>query len=228
MEENGFAFIDGKFTSTPGFSDPILRKYDYMHREIEFVEHRHEEPLIYGLNASKYYKGLKNAYFKYSGVGIDFAKQMARVGLLTKKRFLYKGIRIHPLNFLEFLISKTPKSEKEIADIIKEGFYSDVLYAVVEVHGKKNKKDIRIEMHIFSPGLAESFRMKKMTAEQFLTAQSAGAYTKMMVEDKFQNHGLIFSDELNPTQIDQYLDEVEKLGITYEKRTINVKQQIKA
>jgi saccharopine dehydrogenase-like NADP-dependent oxidoreductase len=220
MSEDGLAFINGKIISTPGFSDPITRKYDYMHKEIEFVEHRHEEPLIYGLNANKYYKGLENAYFKYSGVGIDFARQMGRVGLLTEKNLAYKGININPLKFLESLISQTPKSEKEIEKLIKGGFYSDVLYAIVEAHGKKNETDIRVEMHIFSPGLAESFRSKRLTAEQFLTAQSAGAYTKMLVEDKFVESGLFFSDELTFTQIDTYLEEIKKLGISYEKRII--------
>ncbi len=45
------------------FADPIVRQYDYMDKPVTFQNHCHDEPVQYGLNAEKYFKGCKNAYF---------------------------------------------------------------------------------------------------------------------------------------------------------------------
>ena len=76
MSEMAYAFIDGKLVRTEAFELPIKRKYDYLEEEITFVEHCHDEPIHYSFNAEKFFKGLKNAYFKYAGPGIDFAKPL--------------------------------------------------------------------------------------------------------------------------------------------------------
>jgi saccharopine dehydrogenase-like NADP-dependent oxidoreductase len=74
MEEDAYKFYDGKIMRTEPFSEPITRQYDYMPKEVEFVEHAHDEPVYYGLHADSDFKGLKEAYFKYGGVSIEFSR----------------------------------------------------------------------------------------------------------------------------------------------------------
>ena len=54
-----------------------------MDREVVFYNHNHDEPVQYGINAKEYFKGCKNAYFKYAGVGMEFAEPLYRAGLLS-------------------------------------------------------------------------------------------------------------------------------------------------
>lgn len=65
MSDMAIAFEGGKFINTPAFGRDLKRQYDYMEEEITFREHCHDEPLHYGFNADTYFKGCKNAYFKY-------------------------------------------------------------------------------------------------------------------------------------------------------------------
>jgi saccharopine dehydrogenase-like NADP-dependent oxidoreductase len=213
MADRAVVFRNGKLGYVDAFTEPSYRKYKYMNREIEFLQHSHEEPIIYGINAKKYYKGLKNAYFKYAGVSMDFAKQINRCGLLIKENIKYKNLTINPLDFICSRIAKAPKYEDEVKKIIASGFYSDVIYAIVEVIGKKQNKKQVVEYHIFSPGLKESFAKRKLTSEQFLTGQSGAVYTDMMINDKISNLGLIFSDEMSISEMKYYLSEIKKLGI---------------
>ena len=83
MQQKPYIFEDGRIFEGEPFEDPITRKYDYMSREVTFLNHCHDEPVQYGLNAEKYFKGCRNAYFKYAGVGMDFAYPLYRAGLLS-------------------------------------------------------------------------------------------------------------------------------------------------
>ena len=83
MSQPAYAFVDGKLIRTPAFGLPVNRKFEEWDEEIIFREHCHDEPIHYSFNAEKYLKGAKNAYFKYAGPGMDFARPLYRAGLLS-------------------------------------------------------------------------------------------------------------------------------------------------
>lgn len=62
MSEMALAYENGMFISTPAFGLPMQRQYEYMDEPVTFYEHCHDEPLQYGMNAEKYFKGCKNAF----------------------------------------------------------------------------------------------------------------------------------------------------------------------
>ena len=150
-------YVNGEIRTCEAFGDPVVRKYDYMDKEITFLNHNHDEPVQYGINAEKYFKGCRNAYFKYAGTGMDFAYPLYRAGLLTNEEVEIKGRKVVPLDVILNYIPKPPKFEHEIREIIDEGIISDDGCMVVEAYGKKDGKDILVENHVFAPGLAESF-----------------------------------------------------------------------
>ena len=69
-----------------------------MSREVTFLNHCHDEPVQYGLNAEKYFKGCRNAYFKYAGVGMDFAYPLYRAGLLSHEEINANGYVVAPFD----------------------------------------------------------------------------------------------------------------------------------
>jgi hypothetical protein len=52
----------------------------------------------------------------------------------------------------------------------------------------------------------------------YLTGQGGALFTKMFVNDKYDQKGLISSDMITEEQIDYYFDEAARLGITLETR----------
>ena len=62
-----------------------------------------------------------------------------------------------------------------------------------------------------------------MSGEMYLTGQGAFLFTKMFVNDKITQHGLISSDMLDDVQVEQYLQWAEELDITY---TMEVKEGV--
>ena len=195
---------------------PIKRKYDYMDEEITFVEHCHDEPLHYSFNAEKFFKGAKNAYFKYAGAGVDFAKPLYRAGLLSHKKEIINGVEIAPFDMVLRHVPPAPKFKDEIREIIDEGLVTDSGCMVIEAYGKKDGKDVLVETHVFAPGLVESYEKAGITAEMYLTGQGGYLFTKLFVNDKFDQTGLISSDMLTFEQVDCYFQYAAELGITLE------------
>ena len=74
MEEDAYAFENCQQIRTKPFSRPIKRNWPECGREVTLVEHAHDEPVYIGFNREKYFKGCKNAYFKYGGTGIEFSE----------------------------------------------------------------------------------------------------------------------------------------------------------
>ena len=212
----GYAFENGEIIETEPFSRPEYRKYDYMEQEIKFMEHEHDEPVQMGLNADKYFKGAKNIYFKYAGAGVAFAEPLYRAGLLSRQPEEINGQQVVPFDFILSHIPPAPKYKEEIKEILDEGLVSDSGCMVVEAYGKKNGKKVRVETHVFAPGMVESFERAGITAEMYLTGQGGALFTKMFVEDKYEQTGLISSDMLTYNEIDYYFQCAEKLGITTE------------
>jgi len=218
MSEKAYAYIDGEIVYTDAFSLPVFRKYDYLDKEVRFVEHAHDEPVYYGMHADSHFKGVKNAYFKYGGEGIEFAEPMFRAGLLSHKEYDYKGHKIVPFDFVMSFLPHPPKFTEEIKDIIDEGIEMDTGCMVVEVCGKKDGKDKKLELHMSAPGLIDSFDKSGISAEMYLTGQGGALFTKLFVNDKYTQTGLITTDMLTDDELDYYFDKAADLGITYQKR----------
>lgn len=214
MSEEAYAVIDGKLVRTPAFGLPIKRRYDYMDREVTLVEHCHDEPIHYFFNRDKFFKGVKNVYFKYAGPGIDFAKPLYRAGLLSHKKEVIKGVEIAPFDLVYAHVPPAPKYKDEIKEIIDEGLLSDSGCMVIEAYGTKDGRDILVETHVIAPGLVESFEKAGISAEMYITGQGGYLFTKMFVNDKFNQKGLISSDMMTLDQVDCYFEYAKVFNIT--------------
>ena len=60
----------------------------------------------------------------------------------------------------------------------------------------------------------ESFERAGITAEMYLTGQGGFFFSKMFVNDQFDQTGLISSDMLSDEQVDIYFGYAAELGIT--------------
>ena len=221
MSEMALALENGKLINTPAFGREMKRQYPYMDREVTFMEHCHDEPLQYAFNADTHFKGCKNAYFKYAGAGMDFAKPLYQAGLLSREEEEYKGMKIVPFDYILKHLPPAPKYEDEIKAIIDEGMAVDSGCMVIEAYGVKDGRDTLVEVHVNAPGFVESFEMAKMTGEMYLTGQGGYLFSKMFVNDDFEGmDGLIASDMLTDQQVDTYFDYAAELSITLD---INIK-----
>ena len=118
-----------------------------------------------------------------------------------------------------------PKDPEQIRQIIDEGIVSDGGAFVIEAYGKKDGKDVMVELHLNAPGLIEAYQRAKMTGEMYLTGQGAFLYTKLFVNDMIGQKGLISSDMLDEKQVEQYIEWAKELGITY---TMEIKEGVTA
>ncbi len=224
MEEDAFALEDGKIIRTKPFSRKISRKWpEYDMKPVMLCEHAHDEPVYVAFNREKYFKGCKNAYFKYGGAGIEFAEPLYRAGLLSWKEEVVDGQKVIPHDVILKHIPHAPKDPEEIRTIIEEGIISDGGAFVIEAYGKKDGKDVLVELHLNAPGLLESYQRVKMAGEMYLTGQGAFLYTRLFVNDMIDQKGLISSDMLEDEQVEQYLKWAEELGITY---TMEIKEGV--
>ncbi|MEA4923019.1 MAG: saccharopine dehydrogenase NADP-binding domain-containing protein [Eubacteriaceae bacterium] len=216
MSEDAYAMENGKLIRTPAFDLPIKRQYEYMDEEITFNEHCHDEPIHYYFNREKYFKGCKNAYFKYAGAGMDFCKPLKAAGLLSDEKENIKGVDVAPFDVILAHLPHPPKFKSEIKEILDEGLISDSGCMVIESYGKKDGKDVLVETHVMAPGLAESYEKAGITAEMYLTGQGGYLFSKLFVNDKFDKPGLFTSDMLSDEQVDTYFEYAARLGITLE------------
>lgn len=217
MVEDAFAFENGEIIRTTPFSRPVSRKFPEMDNvEVTMVEHAHDEPVYMGLNSEEFFKGAKNIYFKYGGVGIDFARPLYRAGLLSREKENIDGVEIAPFDVILKHVPPAPRSKEEVAEILEEGLASDTGAFVIECIGKKDGKDVMVDTHVFAPGIEDAFKLSGMSGEMYLTGQGGFLFTKMFVNDKYTQHGLISSDMLTEEQVDYYLDCAAELDITYE------------
>lgn len=215
MQGHGYAFENGRLIRTEPFGRPVRKRFTELGGlEVELCEHDHDEPVHMGLNADKFFKGAKNIYFKYGGVGVNFAKPLYRAGLLSRKEEDIRGHRVVPFDVVLAHIPPAPKTAEEIKEIIDEGLASDTGAFVVEAHGLKGGKHIVAEAHVFAPGMIDSFNRSKLTAEMYLTGQAGFLFTKMLIEGKYAQKGLISSDMLTDEQVGYYLDCAAKFDIT--------------
>ena len=210
------AYENGEIVKTEPFSRPVSRKFPELGGlEIDFIEHAHDEPVYMGANAETFFKGAKNIYFKYGGVGIGFAKPLYRAGLLSKKAVRIGDQQVVPFDVVLAHIPPAPKFREEIQEILDEGLVGDSGAFVVEAYGQKDGKDVKVELHLSAPGMMEAFEKSGMTGEMYQTGQCGFLFTKMFLEDKFTQRGLISSDMMTEAQNDYYLEEAAKLELTF-------------
>lgn len=214
------AYINDRICNTRPFSLPIVRTYDYVGYPVRFVEHAHDEPFYMGRNSKTLFKGAHNIYFKYGGVGIDFAEPLSRAGLLVREPIEVDGQQVIPHDVVLKCLPPAPRFTHEIREILDEGLISDTGAFVVEAIGRKDGRDVRVESHLFAPGLQESYEKFGVSSEQYLTGQGGFLFTKLFVNDMMSQTGMISSDMLTEEENDQYLAWAKDLGITVERRFV--------
>jgi saccharopine dehydrogenase (NAD+, L-lysine forming) len=222
MSQPGYAFENGKLVRTPAFGLPVYRKFEESEREIVFLEHCHDEPIHYSFNAEKYLKGAKNAYFKYAGVGMNFAAPLYRAGLLSHEKETVGDVSVAPFDVVLKHIPHAPKFKEEIKEILDEGLVTDSGCMVIEAYGEKDGRKVKVETHVQAPGLVESFQKSGITAEMYLTGQGGFLFSKMFVNDQFDQAGLISSDMLSMDQVDTYFRYAAELGITLSTKIVEL------
>lgn len=216
MSDTAYAFENGKIIPTEPFSRPMHVQFKGIDGEVRLVEHAHDEPVNMGINSKEFFKGARNIYFKYGGVGIEFAEPLYRMGMLSNKPVEVDGQMVIPRHLVLKLTPPAPKYYEEIKEILDEGLKTDTGAMVVQAIGMKDGKKVMVESYVYAPGCVESFEKSGLTAETYLTGQGGALYTKMFVNDKIHQKGLISSDMLTDEQVDYYLAEAAKLDITVE------------
>ena len=220
----GYAYENGKLIRTVPFSNPVKRAFPEMGgREVEMIEHAHDEPIYMGFNADGFFKGAKNIYFKYGGTGTNFSRPLFRAGLLSDKEVEVGGVKVVPFDVIYHHLPPAPKTREEIQAIVDEGLVTDFGACVIEAYGKKDGKDTMVDLHVDAPGFVDSFKKSGLTGEMYFTGQGGYLFTKMLVEGKFDQKSLITSDMLTDEQVDYYLDCAKALDITYKIDVTNKK-----
>ena len=221
MTWDPWACVNGEIVKEKPYSNPIRRTFEELGREEIFYEHAHDDPVYMRRNAEKYFGGAKNIYFKYSGAGIDFAKPLYELGLLSQEPEIINGVEVVPFDVISSKLPKAPKYPEEIKAIIDAGMDTEEGVFVVESYGKKDGVDVKVETHVFSPGLVESFERSQLTAEMYQTGQCGAIFTKMMLEGVIDEPGLISTDMMSFDQVDFFLKCAKEIGITIETRISN-------
>jgi len=217
MKDPAVAMINGKVEITQPFSLPIYRDYPELEGETcMFVEHAHDEAVFIAHNSETLFKGVQNAYFKYGGVGINTGYDFYRAGLLSTEPEIINGREVVPFDVILAHMPPAPKYKEEIQAIIDEGLEYEKGCMVAECIGKKDGKDVTVEVHCYAPGLVECFEKSQMTAEMYITGQGGFLYTLMFMNDKFDQIGLISSDMLTDEQVDYYFEQGKSYDITHE------------
>lgn len=216
MSEEAVAFINGEVVYTEPFSDPIYRKFDWYDKEVKFVEHAHDEPLIMGINSKEFFKGAQNIYFKYGGFGIEHAEPLYRMGMLSNEPVEVDGVKVVPKRLANILTPPAPKYKEEIQEILDEGLEYDTGAMLIESVGTKDGKKVMVETFVNAPGCKESFEKSGLTGEMYLTGQGGAMFTKLFVNDELSQTGLISSDMLTDAQVDTYIGYAKDLDITFE------------
>ncbi len=214
MVDDAYCFENGEIIVTEPFSRPVYEKFKHVDAEIKLIEHAHDEPVIMGINAEKYFKGAKNIYFKYGGTGVEFAETLYEMGMLDEEPVEVDGCKVVPLNLAIKLTPPAPKYREEIQEIIDEGLESDTGAMVIKAYGEKDGEKVLVETYVDAPGFVDSFERSGLTAEMYLTGQGGALFTKMFADDKIDQKGLISSDMMTMEQVDYYLQHAAKLDIT--------------
>ena len=208
----GSYWENGHWVEIPAMS--IKREYDFDqvgHKDMYLLHHEEIESLaktIPGVQRIRFFMTFGQSYLTHM-------KCLENVGMLSTTPIEFEGQQIVPIQFLKALLpdpatlGPRTKGKTNIGCIFT---------------GKKDGKDIMVDLHVSSPGLEEAYERAKMTGEMYLTGQGAFLYTKLLVNDMVPQKGLISSDMLDDQQVEQYIAWANDLGITY---TIDIKEGCK-
>lgn len=216
MNDDAYCWINDEVVRTPGFSHPFTREWPEMGRPVTLYDHSHDEPVYVGLNSKEFFKGCHNAFFKYGGGGIEFAKPLKEAGLISYEETDFNGAKFVPAKWVISKLPKAPSTPEEVKEILDEGLIEDAGAFVVELYGKKDGKPVKVETHVMAPGCQEAYELTGLSGEQYLTGQSGFLFTKLFVNGFMDQTGLISSDMLSDAQVDQYIKYAEELKITME------------
>jgi saccharopine dehydrogenase-like NADP-dependent oxidoreductase len=216
MSDLAFPFIDGQIAASQPFDLPVYKTFKHDDRVIKHVEHAHDETVLMGLNSDRFFKGVRNVYFKYGGYGVDFAENLYRMGLLSLEPVEVDGSPVIPRHLALKLTPPAPKYHDEIKAILDEGLDDDSGAMVVEAVGMKDGKKVKVETYVNSLGCAEAFERSGLSGETYFTGQGGALFTKLFVNDRITQKGLISSDMMEYDQVDYFLTEAAKLDITLE------------
>ena len=119
-----------------------------------------------------------------------------------------------PFDFILSHLPHAPKYKEEIKSFVDEGMALDSGCMVIEAYGQKDGESVLVEVHVGAPGFVESYELAGITAEMYLTGQGGYLFSKMFINDDFEQTGVISSDMLAMPQVDTYFKYASELGIT--------------
>ena len=222
MADDAFPFVDGEIVASKPFELPVYKQFKHDERVIKHVEHAHDETVLMGLHSEQFFKGVKNVFFKYGGYGIEFAENLYRMGMLSEQPLDLHGQQVIPRELALKLTPPAPKYHSEIKEILDEGLLDDSGAMLVEAVGVKDGKPVRVETYVNSLGCAEAFERSGLSGETYFTGQGGALFTKLFVNDKITQTGLISSDMMDYDQVDYYLAEAAKLDITLDTTVVEI------
>jgi saccharopine dehydrogenase-like NADP-dependent oxidoreductase len=220
MAYKTFRFENGVHVIDKPFSRPVMMKLKGIDREVQLVDHEHDEPITMGLLADTVLKGVQNVEFKYGGTGVELSEILYNMGLLSTEPVAVKGNTIVPMELVLDLCPPAPKYPDEIKAIIDQGIIAEEGAFLVRVAGHKDGKPIRIDSYASAPGLVESFERSGLSHEAYLTGQCAAVFVEMMAADVFAEKGLYVPEQFDSEARTYYLKELVELGVTVESESI--------
>jgi len=209
MAAEPILYDNGEYKQVPPFNNPEMIDFKGVGPR-RMVDHEHEEPVTFGL----FFKGLKQANFKYGGPACELAESFYKMGLLGTEPVDVKGSKIVPLDLVCQLTPPAPSDPETIKAALAEGMALEEGASLVRVQGQKNGKPICLDNYINAPGLTESFENHGITHESFLTGQSAFLFTKLFVNEKISDKGVFPPEVLDANAREYFLKEAAELGIT--------------
>jgi hypothetical protein len=192
----GVCLVDGNYPHTCLCSG---------HRQFEernahtFYEHCHDDPSL----PAEYLKAQMLFQICRTGNGIC-GPHIGQVAFRQKET----------IGDVQAFITQTHSALGEIAEIISEGLVTDSGCMVIQAFGDKDGKKVKVETHVQAPGLVDSFQKAGITAEMYLTGQGGFLFSKLFLNDCFDQVGLISPDMLSMEQVDTYFDYAKELEIT--------------
>ncbi len=226
MSDDAFPFVNGEIVATKPFELPVDKKFKHDERVIRHVEHAHDETVLMGLHSEQFFKGVRNVHFKYGGYGVEFAENLYRMGMLSESPIDLNGQKVIPRELALKLTPPAPKYRDEIKEILDEGLIDDSGAMLVEAIGFSGGKKVKVETYVNSLGCVEAFERSGLSGETYFTGQGGALFTKMFVNDRISQVGLISSDMMDYDQVDYYLAEAARLDITLDTEVFEVEEDI--
>ena len=206
VSANGRYWENGKWIETAPME--IMQVWDYPEvgpKDSYLLYHEEMESLV------KHIKGLKRIRFfmTFGESYLTHMKCLQNVGMLGIKEVEHKGQKIVPMEFLKTLLpdpaSLGPRTKGKtnigiIADGIKDGVRKKIYIYQVSDH-------------------EECFKEVNSQAVSYTTGVPAMIGAKLMLEGKWNRHGVYNMEEFDP---DIFMDELNKQGLPWQIKELDV------